>query len=134
MRANCVMAVALLVAGLSGAASLEAAAEPMLTNVQGKVLVDKGAGFTRVSNGVALRPGDQILVSDNASADLFFDVDCQIELQPGAQLTITDISPCTAGAPGKRYWLWGGAVALGAGAAILSLSGGGDHDNNPASP
>lgn len=123
-----------MVACSSIASSLEAAAAPMLTNVQGKVLVDKGAGFTPVSNGVALRPGDQILVSDNASADLFYDVDCQLALKPGAQLTITESSPCTAGAPRTTTTplVLGGLAALGVGTAVLLMDD--DDDDDPVSP
>ena len=76
-------------------------AEPNFANVQsvqGKVLINQGSGFVAALNGLALKPGDKIMVGKEASAVVAYNNGCEVSISEPKVLTITKLAPCPAGA------------------------------------
>lgn len=115
-----------------------AASAVRLSNIQGRVLVDKGQGPAPVGDGVGLAPGDRVVVAQGSSADLFYGPDCQIVLKAGAGFTVTETSPCAdpgaGGGFGGGVWLGAGAAALGIGVGIAVLADEDDDNDNGRTP
>lgn len=123
-----------------------------LVNVQGKVTVNRGDGFIPAVEGMALKPGDQILVSEKSTASLIYaDPGCVFEAAPTSVVTVAEIGPCVPGeatALGKSVlitpaaysdhdytvlYIVGGAVLLGTAAYLIFDSGDGNGNGNPVS-
>ena len=78
-----------------------AVAEPNFAQVQsvhGKVLINQGKGFVAAFGGVTLKPGDKILVSQQASAVVAYGNGCEVSVSEAKVLTIAKTAPCPAGA------------------------------------
>lgn len=67
-----------------------------LTNVQGSVLVNRGAGYG-ASSGAALGAGDQIMARPGARASYKYPDGCQVNVAPGSVVTVGIVSPCALG-------------------------------------
>jgi hypothetical protein len=110
--------------------------------VKGGVLINRGEGFRPVTGAAEARSGDQVMASPDGSARIIYADGCPIPVNPGAVITVSAKSPCTAfaqrvtpagGAPEEGLGAAGAVgsvVAAGVIAAILSLK----DDDSPASP
>jgi hypothetical protein len=65
--------------------------------VQGQVTVNQGQGFERVDGRVDANVGDSIMVSPDGAATVAYPDGCQVNVQPGAVMTIAPLSPCASG-------------------------------------
>lgn len=73
------------------------AASPVaqLSNVEGKVYVNKGNGFTPVKGTVELSKGDRIMVGEKGAASVgYYLAGCDVMLTSSSMTTISDKAPC----------------------------------------
>lgn len=101
----------------------------LVSDFEGKVLVNKGRGFRKVSRPTKLKPGDRVLVRGEGSARVTYGMDCEAIVGPNQSFVVPREGKCQQGAgmtDTDRFVLGsfaiGGAFAIGAG-----------HDK-PASP
>lgn len=91
--------IALLVAFAGLTASGVQAAEPvqlaMLSNVDGKVLVNKGSGFSVARSGTALVDGDRLVSLTGARAAVVYQDGCIKQLPENSVLSLDKIAGCT---------------------------------------
>lgn len=76
------------------------AASPVaqLTNVEGKVYVNKGNGFTPVKGTVELSKGDRIMVGEKGAASVgYYLAGCDVMLTSSSMTTISEKAPCKGG-------------------------------------
>jgi hypothetical protein len=64
---------------------------------QGNLSVNQGQGFRPVNNRIDANVGDAVMVSPGGSATIVYGDGCKVTAQPGAVLTITELSPCASG-------------------------------------
>lgn len=74
------------------------AAEPMklasLADVNGKVLVNKGKGYTSAKSGTMLESGDRVISLDGSKAAVVFPDGCVTELKENSLLTLDKDAGC----------------------------------------
>lgn len=81
--------VGLLVASYANAATL--------TGIQGEVLVSRaGSDFKAVQNTTDVFPGDSITVKPGGLAHIIYNDGCDVTVQTGGIITVTEPSPCAA--------------------------------------
>ena len=93
-------------------------------SVRGQVSINRGDGFRRVTGTVQANIGDSVMVSPNGKARVVYPDGCAVEVNPGAVVTITALSPCKASSDIKPTpFSVGGAIIVGGwvGQAILIL-------------
>lgn len=76
------------------------AASPVaqLTNVEGKVYVNKGNGFTPVKGTVELSKGDRVMVGEKGAASVgYYLAGCDVMLASSSMMTISEKAPCKGG-------------------------------------
>lgn len=147
MRAYCAVMLCLLFGSAASAATLE--------NVSGGVSINRGAGYLPVKGATSLKPGDTIMASPGAHAEVFYDGSCRVAVEPGALYVVDAKSPCSRQAewsppsklggcslkgdsrgcriepePDRRPLLIGAAV-IGAGVGAIILL---QDDDRPSSP
>jgi hypothetical protein len=113
-----------------------------LNDVAGNVLVDQGSGFAPAVSGIALKPGDRIMVPGKSGATLTFGAGCAMTLPADSMTTYTGKESCTVGSQGTPDKpastgpgfgvVIGGAMVLGGGALILNSTLN-DKDPSPQS-
>ncbi len=82
-------AVGLLAASYAHAATL--------TGIQGEVLVSRAGGeFRPVQNTTDVFPGDSVTVKPGALAHIIYSDGCDVPVQSGGIITVTQPSPCAA--------------------------------------
>ena len=77
-----------------------AMAEPnfaQIQSVQGKILVNQGRGFVAALGGLALKPGDKIMVGQESSATFKYSNGCEVSVSEPKILTVAKSAPCIAG-------------------------------------
>jgi hypothetical protein len=80
---------ALLVASYAHAATL--------TGIQGEVLVSRaGSDFRPVQNTTDVFPGDSVTVKPGGIAHIVYSDGCDVTVQTGGIITVTEPSPCAA--------------------------------------
>jgi hypothetical protein len=110
-----------------------------LSDISGNVLVDQGSGFAPAAGGIALKPGDRIMVPGKGGATLTFGPGCAMTLPADSMTTYTGKESCTVGTQGTPGGtpkssgvgvgvVLGGALILGGGALILNST---LNDENP---
>ncbi|MEL6373405.1 MAG: hypothetical protein AAFR04_05505 [Pseudomonadota bacterium] len=82
----------LMLTGAANAATLQ--------GVQGDVQVNRGQGFAPVSGTITLKPGDMIMARAGSQARLAYGPSCNINVRPGAVVTVAKFSPCVGGLQG----------------------------------
>jgi hypothetical protein len=111
------------------ALSSEASATTV-TSISGKVSINRGNGFSRISTDTSAKGGDRVMAGPSGSAEIVYDDGCRVKVEPGAVVTIAATSSCKAEFVPHDMILGAAVVAGGvAGAIILST-----NDNKPASP
>jgi len=92
---------------------------------QGVLSINQGQGFVRVGGPIEAKVGDTVMVSPDGSALVFYADGCKVNVQPGAVMTISPISPCAAGSlaqdRGNNNNNIGGYIVGGLGAGALGF-------------
>src|SRR5271163_1335525 len=87
LRALCCLSCSLLV---SVTPCLAALIEPL----QGNCYISHGQGYQPVKGEVDAQPGDTIMVAAGGKAEIVYSGGCQVDVVPGAVMTIAASSPC----------------------------------------
>lgn len=103
-------------AGLMYSSALAEVNFAQVTSFQGKVLVNQGQGFSLVTNGLTLKPGDKILISKKSSAVVAYANGCQVSISEPTVLTLAKTAPCPANAK---------IASVGSNFAVPAAGGGG---------
>lgn len=130
------------VVGMLAASYAQAAT---LTGIQGEVLVSRsGSDFKPVQNTTDVFPGDSVTVKPGGLVHIVYNDGCDVTVQTGGIITVTEPSPCAAKAkaaqdpanlPASNQGLTattivvGGVVITGIVIGVSALS-----RNKPASP
>jgi hypothetical protein len=108
---------ALLIGGACSAATIEP--------VQGDLSVNQGNGFQRIDTRIDANVGDYAMVGPGGAATVTYPDGCKVNLQPGAVMAITPLSPCASGSVAQQdntgnigTWL-----AIGGFAAVVGVVG-----------
>ena len=83
--ATCLVSMALL-----SSAAMAVTLQPL----QGKVLINRGAGFQHVTEPITAAVGDSIMVSADGNAQVVYDSQCSVPVNPGNVVTIALEAPC----------------------------------------
>ena len=70
----------------------------MLSNVDGKILVNKGKGFISAKSGMALQPGDRIVALDGSRAAVVYPDGCVTKLGENSLLALDKSATCSTAA------------------------------------
>ena len=95
-----------------------------LSGVTGKVSVNQGREFVPAQSEMRLKPGDRVMIADNASATITFDDACKMDLGASKVVTVPAKSTC-AGAELSQQ-----GVVQGAGGGGEAIGAEGTHDNH----
>jgi hypothetical protein len=95
-----------------------------LSGVTGKVSVNQGREFVPAQSEMRLKPGDRVMIADNASATITFDDACKMNLGASKVVTVPAKSTC-AGAELSQQ-----GVVQGAGGGGEAIGAEGTHDNH----
>lgn len=102
------------------------AASPVaqLTNVEGKVYVNKGNGFTPVKGTVELSKGDRIMVGEKGGASLgYYLAGCDVMLTSSSMTTISEKAPCKGSSTMSTQGLVsGGGMGIGPLVPIVGIA------------
>ncbi len=129
-----------------------------LTDISGEVRLNSGDGFKVVSGTVAVKPGDIVITGPKASARIVYSAAYAIDVNPGRIKTVADNAKqakrlaqlrstamrqsaggapagvpgpqCLPGIPLSTCLVGAGAVAIGAGIAIIASN---NKDDKPVS-
>jgi hypothetical protein len=107
MRTILCAALAIVVSSAAGAATVD--------DIQGRILVDRGDGFKRISGPIGARPGTRVMANPGGSATIIYDNGCRELVEPGAVVTVKREGPCQVGGVSPYV---AGAVVIGGGAAL----------------
>jgi len=112
---------------LFSAASFAQAPKPVATlaRMRGHVRVHTGAQFVPATKGMALRPGDRILVQKGGEAGIEFKDECENEIEENKIYTVPDRSTCAGGTPVVQELAPTGGNAIGAAAGATGTGNGG---------
>ncbi len=109
--------LSLLIGGACSAATIEP--------VQGDLSVNQGKGFQRIDSRIDANVGDYAMVGPGGAATVTYPDGCKVDLQPGAVMAITPLSPCASGSVAQQdnnnnigTWL-----AVGGFAAVVGVVG-----------
>jgi hypothetical protein len=108
-------------------------------SIQGKVSINRGAGFQQIGTVTQANPGDLVMASPDSSAEIVYRFaatgslkdteECRVKVAPGAVVSVTDETACRRGTGMYGGPLLLGALAVGGGIAIITTI-----DKDPASP
>ena len=98
-----------------------------ISNIQGKVLVNKGNGFVEAQPGTQIAPGDRVMVQPGGSAQVTYPNGAVGSLQPGGIFTLPATPPpvpagvaaAAAGGGFNTAMIIGGIAVLGAGGWLI---------------
>jgi len=123
-----VLSIRILATALALGFSVAALAQPeapksaaSLAEVSGSVLVNRGEEFVAGVDGDLLGNGDRVMAMENATALLKYDDGCDVKVESGTVVTLSEGSPCAG-------WLLAvesvapGGLAVGAGGAAAGVS------------
>ena len=137
MRTYCAVMFCVLLGSSAHAATLE--------RVSGDISINRGSGYLPAKGSPSLKPGDTLMASPGASAEVVYDGSCRVPVEPGALHVVAAKSPCSRQTewsppsklggcslkgdssgcriepePDRHHWLLGAAVVgAGVGAIIL---------------
>jgi hypothetical protein len=133
LRPRVVVAVAFCI-GLTSSVSAAT-----VTDVSGKVSINRGDGFVQISSITAAKPGDRVMAGFGGTAEIVYDNGCRQKVEPGSLITVAPTPPCEkptgaqAGGwvtqttlqtqPNIWSYLLGGAAVGGIAAIAVSLGG-----------
>lgn len=124
----------ILATGIAVLVTASASHAATIAEITGTVLASTGQGFVAAQQSQTVNPGARVMVRANSLAKVSYSDFCVVIVKPGQTYTVAQNSPCATGAatvPGNAlphdYALIGGAVLVGAGAAVYFAT-------RPASP
>ncbi len=80
------------------ATSAMAAGIATIDAVDGKVLVNRGAGYEAVASGTLLNAGDKVMVGDKSSAVIsYLAAQCSVSAEASSLVTVSAKAPCKKG-------------------------------------
>ncbi len=65
-----------------------------LKDVQGKVMVNTGSGYTAGNNGMVLKPGYKVMVANNAQAKILYADNCSQTLKSNTLIKVPSANEC----------------------------------------
>jgi hypothetical protein len=68
-----------------------------INQIQGKVLVNQGAGFVALAEGSVLNVGDQVMVGKDSAAVIAYGNGCMVSVNEAKVVTVAETAPCKAG-------------------------------------
>lgn len=83
--------------GLLALANPASADSARLNTVDGLVLIDQGAGFSKGREGGVLVPGQRLFVTEGAAAMVDFPDGCRVHVRANTLYSLPQSSPCNAG-------------------------------------
>lgn len=106
------MLASLLLLGASNMAVAQAAPETLatLSRADGKVMVDKGSGYTPAKFNTPLNEGDRVITLDESVAEIVFKDGCTSQLKANNMIAISAAQGCKAAVTNVTA-TGGGAVA-----------------------
>ena len=107
------------VAFVASVVAVGAAQAVTVESVEGRVLINRGAGYRTVNNSVEGAPGNRVLANANSRARIVYDNGCVVIVDPGNVITIAQAPPCPPGGGGTA----GAGTAGGAAGAAGGLTG-----------
>ncbi len=122
-------AVAYLAASLAQAATVEPA--------QGDLSLNEGQGFHKVTGRIDAKVGDSVMVGPGGAATVVYPDGCQVNVQPGAVVSVAPLSPCASDSFAQDQSSFFNPPMLLFGAALLGATGlviYGITQSTPASP
>ena len=127
-----------------------------LEQVSGNISINRGSGYLPAKGATSLKPGDTLMASPGASAEVVYDGSCRVPVEPGALHIVAAKSPCSRQAewsppsklggcslkgdssgcriepePNRHHHLLIGAAVIGAGVGAIILLN--DDDERPVS-
>ena len=84
-------------AAMCALASISMAQAAMLSDINGVVMVNVGAGFQRATGAESVYAGTQIMASLQSGAKVVYSESCVISVSPGIVYTVAAAPPCSAG-------------------------------------
>lgn len=103
-----------LLCGLAPTAAT-AGAVATVQSVQGRVMMDRGAGFAALAAPTKAEPGNRVMAEAGGSAKITYSDGCTVNVAPGSVVSVGTTSPC------KAPYLLGQGVGQNWGAAPLIL-------------
>lgn len=85
---------ALTISSYAGAADSKSAIQ--LKDVQGKVMVNTGSGYVAGNNGMILKPGYKVMLSDKAQAKILYANNCAQTLKQNSLIKVGSVSECNS--------------------------------------
>lgn len=107
---------------------------------QGNLSINQGSGFQPVNARVDAKVGDSVEVTSGGSATLIYEDGCQVQVQPGAVISVMPLSPCASGSfaqdntNNNAGMAIGAVVVMGGIAAGLIYEGTKSTNNTSGSP
>ncbi|MBV2235194.1 MAG: hypothetical protein KUL75_06560 [Sterolibacterium sp.] len=84
----------ILAAGSMAAQAAEQASLATLTNVSGKVLVNKGSGYLAAKSGTSLATGDRVISLNGATASVVYQDGCVTQMPENSLLAFDKFTAC----------------------------------------
>lgn len=72
------------------------AAEATVQSVQGRVLIDHGAGFVEFGAQTKAQAGDRVMASPASTGKIVYADGCSVNVTPGSVVSVGANSPCKA--------------------------------------
>jgi hypothetical protein len=89
MRIYCIA-----ISSVCGLLLSSAAMAVTLQPLQGDVLINRGAGFERVTKPTLAAVGNSVMVAPGGSAQVAYDAQCTVAVKPGSVVTVALKPPC----------------------------------------
>ena len=86
MRAYCAVMFCVLLGSAAHSATLE--------QVSGDIAINRGSGYLPAKGFAVLKSGDTIMASPGASAEVVYDSNCRVSVEPGVLHVVAAKSPC----------------------------------------
>jgi hypothetical protein len=115
---------ALMFTGASGMAQAQDAPASLatLSKADGKVMVDKGAGYVSATANTPLNNGDRVITLGGSGAEIVFNDGCRSQLKENHMMVISAEQGCKA-AIAQVTPAAGGAGAAGSGTPVSQIVG-----------
>jgi hypothetical protein len=96
--------------------------------VYGNLSVNQGQGFQPVNGRIEANVGDAVMVGPDGTATVVYSDGCQVNVQPGAVVSIAPLSPCASGSfaaasPDPNQPFWGSQFGNGFNVGTLAVIG-----------
>lgn len=110
-----------LFAGLCSLLAPLPAVAATVQSLAGRVLIDRGNGYTPVGTSTSAKTGDLVMAKPGGRGEIIYDDGCRQVVEVGAVIMVGAASPCQSGlGPVDHDFILGGmAIAAGVGIAVV---------------